>query len=219
MSSQGAFPGGHDDFGLIETFLWSREDGYALLAEHLARLEHSAAALGFSFTRQVVESRLHGYAGTLAQSPSRVRLVLARDGTLAMSATALGTVPTIAYRVAVAEPRHRSGDPWLQHKTTMRDRYEGPLAAVSGRADEIVFLNERGELCEGARSNLFVRRGDHWLTPPLACGLLPGTLRARMLRTGAAREAVLHLADLAAPTKWCLGNSVRGLVPSTMVED
>ena len=219
MSPQGAFPGDPDDgFGLIETFRWSREQGYVLLEEHLGRLEHSAATLGFAFRREAVEGRLQSYAGDLQGSLHRVRLVLARDGAVAMSATVLDTQPTVAYRVAVAEPRHRSDDPWLQHKTTMRDRYEAPLAAVSARADEIVFLNERDELCEGARSNLFVRHGGEWLTPPLRCGLLPGTLRAKLLRTGEAREAVLHLHDLASATAWCLGNSVRGLVPSTLVD-
>ena len=54
------------------------------------------------------------------------------------------------------------------------------------------------------------------LTPPLACGLLPGVLRARLLREGRAREAVLRPADLAA-RRLFVGNSLRGLIPARLV--
>ena len=49
------------------------------------------------------------------------------------------------------------------------------------------------------------------LTPPLSCGLLPGTLRAHLLREGRAREATLRLADFEG-AEFYMGNSVRGLV-------
>ena len=220
MSPEGPFPGaGERSFGLIETFRWSRQDGYALLAEHLARLEHSAGALGFAFGRGHIERRLVGFASDLKGSPARVRLVLTRGGSVAITASPLDDAPATSYRVAVVEPRHHRDDVWLRHKTTLRDRYEGPLAAAaaSSGADEVLFLNEQEELCEGARSNVFVRRGGFMLTPPLASGVLPGTLRAKLLQTGAAREAVLHLRDLETAPEWFMGNSVRGLVSSRLI--
>ena len=73
-----------------------------------------------------------------------------------------------------------------------------------------VFLNERDEICEGARTNLFVERDGVLLTPPLACGLLPGVFREHLLAQGRAREAVLRLADLSGD--FFLGNSLRGLL-------
>ena len=48
MSDQGAIPDRRvSDFGLIETLLWTRDEGFFLLAEHLERLRRSAAQLGF----------------------------------------------------------------------------------------------------------------------------------------------------------------------------
>jgi branched-subunit amino acid aminotransferase/4-amino-4-deoxychorismate lyase len=50
------------------------------------------------------------------------------------------------------------------------------------------------------------------LTPPLSSGLLPGILRAELLESGAAEEAVLTQADLSGEVYF--GNSLRGLIPA-----
>ena len=75
----------------------------------------------------------------------------------------------------------------------------------------MVFLNERGEVAEGARSSVFVERDGVLLTPPLNSGALPGVLRAALLASGRAREAMLMPADLAGG--FWLGNALRGLIP------
>ena len=81
--------------------------------------------------------------------------------------------------------------------------------AASG-AFEIVFADPEGFLTEGSFTSLFVERGGTLLTPPLARGLLPGVLRARLLDEGRAKEADLTEADLA--DGFLIGNAVRGLV-------
>ncbi len=78
-----------------------------------------------------------------------------------------------------------------------------------------MFLNTRGEVTEGAISTVFVARGGRLLTPPIACGLLPGTLRQSLLDDPEVEieERVLFPEDLAeAGTVVYLGNSVRGLI-------
>ena len=50
-----------------------------------------------------------------------------------------------------------------------------------------MFLNERGEVTEGSRTNVFVERDGVWLTPPLSCGALDGCLRREMIEAGAPR--------------------------------
>lgn len=220
MSDQGPLPDRlADDFGLIETLLWTAEGGFALLPEHLARLAASAAALGFAHEEGRARATLAAAVAAPAATSLRVRLVLSRDGTLETGVTPIAPVaPDTVWRVALAETRFDPADPLLRHKTTRRARYEEPLADASARhgADEVLFLNTRDELCETARGNLFVADGDALLTPPLASGLLPGTLRARLIAEGRAREAVLRLADL--PAEFLVGNSVRGLLRATRID-
>jgi para-aminobenzoate synthetase/4-amino-4-deoxychorismate lyase len=82
---------------------------------------------------------------------------------------------------------------------------------------DVIFLNERGEVAEGARSNVFVERDGVFLTPPLASGALPGVLRAEMLTDGRAREAVLWPEDL--DGGFWLGNALRGLIRVSLRTD
>jgi 4-amino-4-deoxychorismate lyase len=235
MSDQGPIPDRRaDDFGLIETLLWTRRDGFDLLPEHLARLAASSAALGFGYDEANVRSALASAVsppphpspaarereqGATPAERLRVRLVLSREGAVETSTDPIEAIPTGAiWRVALAEQRFSSADPFLRHKTTRRALYEDELArAVAGKgADEVLFLNERDEVCESARCNLFVEDDGVLLTPPLASGLLPGTLRAKLLATGRAKVAILRLADL--PRAFLLGNSVRGLVRARLID-
>jgi 4-amino-4-deoxychorismate lyase len=209
MSAQGALPDGPDDFGLIETFLWTRTSGFWLAEGHRARMSASAAAFGFPFAPDAYESALARAVAGVGAETRRVRLTLSRGGVFEASATPhAADPPDKIWRVAIAPTRLDSRNPLLRHKTTRRAFYEEALAA-SG-ADEAIFLNERGEIAEGARTNLFVARDGVLLTPPVECGLLPGVFRASLLAEGRAREAVLHLSDLR--ENLFLGNALRGLL-------
>jgi branched-subunit amino acid aminotransferase/4-amino-4-deoxychorismate lyase len=145
-----------------------------------------------------------------------VRLTLDENGRLAATAQPLASNPP-HWRFAVSPRAIHSADLLLGHKTGWRDLYDGEAARLKEEcgADEVVFCNERGEVCEGARSNIFVARGGLLLTPPLASGLLPGVLRAQLLAQGRAREAVLTPGDLNGEV-W-FGNSLRGLIPGKAV--
>ncbi len=192
---------------LIETL--RREDGrYPRLDGHLARLRGSAGWFGFPFDEAALRRQLDAQP---AGGRWRVRVTLGRDGIAAVEAFPLED--TSAARVAaLAAERIDSSDPLRRHKTTARTVYEAALQALAGDLEvfDAVFLNERGEVAEGARSNIFVERDGLLLTPPLASGALPGVLRAELLAAGRAREAVLWPADLAGG--FWLGNALRGLI-------
>ncbi len=130
-------------------------------------------------------------------------------------AAPLGPLPP-RWTFALSPHRVASGDVLLRHKTSWRDLYDEEQArlAKSAGADEALFLNERGELTEGSRSSLFLRRGGKLLTPALSCGLLDGVLRREMIEQGLCTEAVLTPDDLASADAVLLGNSLRGLIPA-----
>lgn len=204
-----------DPVTLIETLLWTPADGYSLLQRHLERLAASAAYFALPCDLAAITALLKGQAFT---APMRVRLTLSADGPQ-LTATPLPPNPE-RFRFMIAEERLDSQSLWLAHKTTNRAFYDAPRqrAHAAHGVDEVVFLNERGELTEGSITNLFVERAGLLLTPPLASGLLPGTLRAELLATGRAVEQVLTLADLTSAEAVWLGNSVRGLLPAQWVQ-
>ena len=193
---------------LIETLRW--EDGFVRRDAHLARMEHSAAVFALPFDHARAEAALDA-AVAPAREPLRVRLTLDELGAFACTTAPLGP-PQARWTYAVSPHRVQSGDLLLRHKTNWRELYDGEAARLG--ADEALFVNERGELTEGGRSNLFLRRGGTLLTPLLSSGLLDGILRQELLDTGACTEAVLTPADLEAADEVLFGNSLRGLIPA-----
>ena len=209
------------EFQLIETLAYDPAEGYVLLARHLDRLEASSRYFRFAFTRDTAIEALEKNADALREGRHRVRLLLFKDGRIEIANTVLPASSEMSKMVyVISKHRVESADPFLYHKTTMRKLFDGEWAAMHERfgTDEVVFLNERGEVTEGSRTNIFARIGGKLLTPPLTSGLLPGTLRADMLARGDAEEGVLARQDLARAEAVYLGNSVRGLVRARALE-
>ncbi len=208
-------------FELIETLLWDQRDGYWLLDGHLARLAASARYFNFAYDEAAVREALRAEAAKHTSGRARVRLLLGEKGALTITSTALGPRdPMAVMRYVVSPTRLDSTDAFLFHKTTRRELYDSEWQHYSDTvgADEVVYLNERGDLAEGSRTTIFVERSGALLTPPLACGLLPGVLRDELISSGKATEAILHLEDMMSGDRVFLGNSVRGLVRAVPLE-
>jgi para-aminobenzoate synthetase / 4-amino-4-deoxychorismate lyase len=204
-------------FELIETLRFEPDHGFHLLERHLARLKSSAAHFGYPYDRDAVLAAIEGEAARLETPVNMVRLLLAEDGRLTVTSTAIelparGTV----WKFVISDQRLDEKDPLFFHKTTRRQFFDAELERQRALqpCDEVVFLNKRGELTEGTRTNLFIEQDGRLFTPALACGLLPGTLREELidLPRAAASEAVLSLEDLKHADRVYLGNSVRGLI-------
>ena len=221
------------EFKLIETLLWHPEPGYWLLDLHLGRLAESAGYFLFPCDTGAVRKSLAGLAESFrAAGPAenrRVRLTLARDGEIDLSAVELGEGPLPAIdppalqpakpadlpKVMFSDIRTDSNSPYLFHKTTIRKPYdEERTRAAAGGIYEVLFLNEREEVTEGSFTNIFVLRGGRLITPPVSCGLLPGILRQHLFLEypDLVREEILSPRDVEQAEAVFVGNSVRGLV-------
>ena len=219
-------------FELIETMLWQPDTGFWLLEEHLQRLLTSARHFHFTIDEQQLRLELDDLAASLDSSHCwRVRLLVDREGGLSLSkmvcAAPLATsLPEAAgleaeTMVGLACQRLSSQELFRYHKTTQRQHLDQAWQEAQDRGClDLLFANERHELTEGAITNLFVRLGDTFYTPPVDCGLLPGVLRGHLLATenGLLQEKVLTLADLRQADVILLGNSVRGLLPVELIE-
>ncbi|WP_332675002.1 aminodeoxychorismate synthase component I [Aromatoleum sp.] len=203
------------EFDLIETLRCEPADPapYSLLELHLERLTASAAHFGFRFDSSSLRAALLAEAAVLT-GPHRVRAQLAPSGSLDITKAPLeagvgAKVPT----VIVSLHRVSSRNPLSRHKTTLREAYDRELAGATAAGHfDALFLNERGELVEGARTNVFLDLGDGRLsTPPLASGALDGVYRRKLLAEGA-RERRLTVRDLLDARTIHVANALRGLV-------
>nr|WP_232843724.1 aminotransferase class IV family protein [Rhodobacter amnigenus] len=172
---------------------------------HLARLAAGAETLGFAHDAVAVERALRAAVG---DGPLRVRLTMGLAGDVEVTVAALPAARA-EWRVGLAGARLASGDPWLRVKSTRRGVYDAARAALPEGLDEVVFLNERDEVCDGTITTVFFDRGQGMRTPPVSSGLLPGVLRAEM----AVPEEVLRAEDLPRVRLW-VGNALRGLMPA-----
>jgi para-aminobenzoate synthetase / 4-amino-4-deoxychorismate lyase len=210
-------------FDLIETLRYEPGRGFHLLERHLARLQSSAAHFGYPFSREAVLAALGAEVARVESPVTLVRLLLAEDGTITVTSTAT-TLPTkdTVWHFVISDQRLDEKDPLFYHKTTRRQFFDREMErqkALTG-CNEVVFLNKKGELTEGTRTNLFIELDGRLFTPALTCGLLPGTLREELLDLprAAASEAVLSPHDLLVADRIYLGNSVRGLIPAKLME-
>ena len=195
-------------FRLLETLLWEPENGYFLLAAHLARLADTAVYFNTPLDRAAIEARLVELASTLSEA-SKIRLLVKLDGAFAVEVAPLtqGALPQ-PVRVGLARTPVDSSTIWLYHKTTRREMYDAARASRLD-CDEVVLWNERGELTEASTANVALDLDGEWVTPPVTSGLLAGTFRNGLLATGQIRERILTPADLHAARHIALINSVR----------
>ncbi|SFM47039.1 aminotransferase class IV family protein [Shimia aestuarii] len=204
-----------DGTRLIETFCFDPSTRSITRRDlHKARLERSAAAFGFPLDHAEIRAKLDAFD---CDAPLRCRLTLDREGRVEIVAAPMPPATAREWVVTVSGQRLRSDDPWLAHKTTQRALYDETRATLPKGVDEVLFLNERDELCEGTITNLFVTlETGEMVTPPLSCGVLPGVLRQSLIEAGEVREAVVTLPMLGRARALHVGNSLRGLIPARL---
>ena len=194
-------------FRLLETILWRVNGGFALLDRHLDRLRASADCFGFACDLADVRAALHEAVEDL-RVPARVRVMVEADGTVLCEAVDLVPVRE-PVRLALASSPVNRFDVFLYHKTTKRGLYDRARASRPD-ADAVVLWNEEEEITESTECNIVIVRSGRRITPPIECGLLPGTMRAELLDAEEIVEDRVTKADyLAAEEVWLI-NSVRG---------
>ncbi|MEP6619033.1 MAG: aminodeoxychorismate synthase component I [bacterium] len=206
MAKAAVLQGPSPDFQLLETMRLTN-GAFVRRERHLSRLVTSAEYFAFPDVRHAATIALDERARTSAVGDHRVRLLAAHDGTVRTEATPF-TANSSPQRCAVAQAAVNSSDPFLFHKTTHRVVYNERRAAHAD-VDEVILVNERGELTECSVGNLVLEIDGVRFTPPLDCGLLPGVFREELLARGAIHERVLHPADLQRATRIWRINSLR----------
>ena len=214
--------GSDPGFQLFETTFATREEGVRHADRHLARLAASAEWCGFPLDRAKLQERIdETCAGFEAKAGYRLRIALSKSGEIAVTSAPLMPLAHSTVDVLLASEHgftvRSADDPLLRHKTTFREDYDRAWREAEAQgAFDMLFFNERGELTEGGRSNVFVRLDGRWSTPSLDAGLLPGVMRGVLIEELDAEERPLTREDLDRAESLMICNALRGAVPARL---
>jgi para-aminobenzoate synthetase/4-amino-4-deoxychorismate lyase len=111
--------------------------------------------------------------------------------------------------VAIDDVAQDHRDVYLFHKTSLRERYEEARRRHPD-AEDVLLVNDRGEVTESTIANVAARIDRTWVTPPVDAGLLPGIGRAIALEEGRLAERSLTVEDVRAADEIALVSDARG---------
>ncbi|MCM8786908.1 MAG: bifunctional anthranilate synthase component I family protein/class IV aminotransferase [Candidatus Omnitrophica bacterium] len=207
---------GLPNFYLIESILWDKE--FVFLELHLDRLKKSCKyfSICLDFKRlkdelKVLDKELKNLA-KIETKKFKVRILISLEGSVKIEKELLEELK-VPLKVKLSTKKLDPQDIFLYHKTTQRKIYDEELSKAKKEGFfDVIFLNTKGQITEGAITNIFVKKDNFLYTPPIKCGLLPGVLREYFLKNGIAKEKILYLEDIKTADKLYVGNSVRGLL-------
>jgi branched-chain amino acid aminotransferase len=165
------------------------------LTRHVTRLRRSLEPLGIALDEDAVHAAVRALMATdqARVSPSWLRITVT-GGSAPMGTGAVGVRPTIIGAVAPMAPWPPTTDvvvaPWRRNEygptaglktISYADNVIAHRYAHAQGADEAVFANTRGQLCEGTGTNVVLAVDGRLVTPTLASGCLAGVTRELLL--------------------------------------
>ncbi len=203
-----------------------------LPTSHLERLRRGASALDLPYPEDdlllltIPELLIANNLATAPLARVRITLTAAQDGSPFWWIEATPTPPHPDTARVITGPFIRNERSSLAgHKTTnCSDNHLAQQYAHGRGADEALFSNTRGEACEGAWSNLFVKLDGRWITPALDSGCLPGVTRALVIdlfRENALEisESTLLAVELNRVESAFLTSSLREIQPISILDE
>jgi branched-chain amino acid aminotransferase len=201
------------------------------LRRHLRRLTASAVGLGLVVDEDLVR---RGIDAVLSDRPPAARLRVTVTGGPSPYGSARGeAAPTVLVATGEMHPWPPTSDvavvPWTRNEraataglktTSYADNVVALAWAHERGADEAVFANTRGELCEGTGSNVFLEDDGRLVTPPLDSGCLAGITRELLLEwmDGEIEERAVPVAALGASPEAFLTSSTRDVLAIRAVD-
>ncbi|MCA1902044.1 MAG: aminodeoxychorismate synthase component I [Candidatus Hydrogenedens sp.] len=192
-------------FSLIETLRVENKEIF-LLTHHLQRLENSAKRFQFPLSMFNLKTELTNYIHSTNEPLYRLRITVTPDGKFSFEKSPY--IETKKIKVGFAKKPIHTKNLFLYHKTTYRCMYE-EAKKERPDCDDVLLWNEEGYLTESTIANLVVCIGGRLFTPPIHCGLLPGTFRQYLLDHAIIEERCIKREELQSANAIYLINSVR----------
>ncbi|MGP4066553.1 aminodeoxychorismate synthase component I [Oceanobacillus sp. M65] len=202
----------HNHFQLLESIGYA--DGeFLVLENHLKRLKKSADYFNFQVDLVEIRKELTNLQQQLTEETKwKIRLLVSRDGSIQLESQPLKE-STLPFRIELAAVPVDKDNLFLYHKTTNRSVYQALFQYAGEKANDLLLWNHANEITECTTGNIVVEIDGNFYTPPVKCGLLPGTYREDLLDRGIIHERVIYKQEMKQCTGFWMINSVRGWVP------
>ncbi|HKI79223.1 MAG TPA: aminodeoxychorismate synthase component I [Ignavibacteriaceae bacterium] len=201
------------EFQLFETMRFEK-GRIKNLDEHLNRLKESADHFRFNFnSKSVLKKITKQISKLIPEEKKRIKVTLNKQGKANIEIFEYPVIPS-KVKIAVSNKRISSTNKFQYFKTTNRQLYRAERTKYSKKGCfDVIFLNERGEIAEGGITNIFIRKGRNWLTPPILSGVLNGIERESFINVHKnVKEKEIYLRDLKSADEIILTNSLRGSI-------
>lgn len=196
-------------FELIETMLVENGEIF-LLDYHIKRLKESADYFIFYFDeKMILNSIFDSIINLHLKKKYRLRVLLSKWGEVKIDVDKI--IPNINIsRAVISDNRIDSSNKFQFFKTTNRELYDKEYTSHKTDFVDVLFLNEKGSLAEGAISNVIIKKKCKYFTPPIKDGILNGCYREHLLNKKNDLEIKsFGMDELIAADELILINSVR----------
>lgn len=185
---------------------------------HLARLQRAMDFLGLTASLAEIRSQAEAVLKKPELQTGRkvLKLTVSAENLLVTFRDNPYTEADYArgFTTALSPVLRNETSPFTYHKTlNYGDCLLEKRRCKASGVDEPIFRNTRGELCEGATTNVFFGKDGRLFTPPVTCGMLPGVMRAHVCSRFDVTERVIRPEEAAEFDEMFLTNSLLGVMP------
>lgn len=199
--------------GVFETI--AVENGKPLLMDwHLERLQHSLKSLGIR--QSVSKEEIYSYLAQKECSHHALKIIVSSQNKVFTLRQNPYTKERLeeGFDLEFSSVYRNETSRLTRHKTlNYGDCILEKRHATDLGVDELLFLNSKGEICEGTVSNVFFSKNGQLFTPPVSSGLLPGIMRRFLIENFSVTEQVLKKDDLKEMEECFVTNSLMGIMP------
>lgn len=189
------------------------------LEKHLKRLNNSLEVLNIN--KYIERDIIYSYIESEKEENYAIKIMVSDSNTIITKRpdNYININRDIGYRISVSKVLRNSTSLMTYHKTF--NYYENIIEKKKAKEngfDEVIFLNEKGEVSEGAVSNIFFIKDNEIYTPKVSSGLLNGTMREYIIENYNVREKDICQKDLKDFDSAFISNSLMGIIPVSYID-
>jgi para-aminobenzoate synthetase/4-amino-4-deoxychorismate lyase len=200
-------------FEIFENVLVKNSE-IVFIDEHINKLKSTADYFLFKFDEKLLRKKLKYFLSKVNNSVYyNLKIMLSKYGSITFKVSELKTTAD-KIKVILSKSIIDSQNKFQYFKTTNRNLYDTEYNKFSAKGFyDVIYLNEKYQVAEGSISNIFIKKGIKYLTPPISCGISADVYRSFMMQKNSnIIEKILTVQHLIDSDEIILTNCIDGEV-------